>query len=91
MLSANNSYANGGLVGASKLASAVAPLAAREPSQTVSIAPTINVNANGGTHEQNSDLAKQISKQVEKSLSGMVAQEISRQQRPGNMIGRRFA
>ncbi|MPR61237.1 hypothetical protein D7027_05305 [Ochrobactrum intermedium] len=89
--SAKRGYANGGLVGASKLASGMAPLAAREPSQTVSIAPTINVNANGGTHEQNSDLAKQISKQVEKSLSGMVAQEISRQQRPGNMIGRRFA
>jgi len=89
--SAKRGYANGGLVGAPKLASGAAPLAAREPSQTVSIAPTINVNANGGTHEQNSDLAKQISKQVEKSLSGMVAQEISRQQRPGNMIGRRFA
>ncbi len=89
--SAKRGYANGGLVGASKLASGAAPLAAREPSQTVSIAPTINVNANGGTHEQNSDLAKQISKQVEKSLSGMVAQEISRQQRPGNMIGRRFS
>lgn len=89
--SAKRGYANGGLVGASKLARGAAPLAAREPSQTVSIAPTINVNANGGTHEQNSDLAKQISKQVEKSLSGMVAQEISRQQRPGNMIGRRFS
>ncbi|NIH77430.1 tape measure domain-containing protein [Ochrobactrum sp. P20RRXII] len=55
------------------------------------ISPTINVNASGGTHEQNSDLAKQVSKEVEKSISGLVAKEISKQQRPGNMIGRRFA
>lgn len=58
-------------------------------SATNVISPRITVNASGGTPDQNSDLAKQISKEVEKSMSGMVAKELSRQQRPGNMIGRR--
>ncbi|QNQ63101.1 hypothetical protein IB024_05005 [Brucella sp. 6810] len=88
---AKRGYSEGGLVGSPVQRLDTKSLAAREPTKVVSIAPNINVNANGGNPQQNADLAKQISKQVEKSISGMVAAEISRQQRPGNMIGRRFA
>lgn len=87
--SAKRGYAEGGLVGGVAFASSDKPLAGNQAVTTNVISPNITVNASGGTPDQNNDLAKQISKEVEKSMSAMVAKEISRQQRPGNMIGRR--
>ncbi|AGC36057.1 tail length tape measure protein [Rhizobium phage RHEph10] len=55
-------------------------------SQTISINAPVTVNANGGTPEQNADLAKQIGAQMEGTMRGVVIDEISRQMRPGNML-----
>lgn len=87
--SAKRGYAEGGLVGGSAFPNTDKPLTGNQAVTTNVISPNITVNASGGTPDQNSDLAKQISKEVEKSMAGMVAKELSRQQRPGNMIGRR--
>ncbi|QIG75623.1 tail tape measure protein [Rhizobium phage RHph_Y2_17_1] len=55
-------------------------------SQTISINAPVTVNANGGTPEQNADLAKQIGAQMEGTMRGVVIDEITRQMRPGNML-----
>ena len=52
----------------------------------VTINAPVTVNANGGTPEQNNDLAKQTAKEMEKTMRGVVADEIQRQMRPGNMM-----
>ena len=56
--------------------------------QSISLAPTINVNASGGTPEQNADLAKQISGETERAMRNVVRDELIKQMRPGNMLGR---
>ncbi len=57
------------------------------PSQTISISAPVTVNTNGGgTPEQNADLAKQVSRQVEATMRGVVVDELSRQMRPGNLL-----
>jgi tape measure domain-containing protein len=48
----------------------------------------VTVNANGGDSKQNADLAKQVARQVEESVRGIVFKEIQAQRRPGNMMGR---
>lgn len=83
-------YASGGLVGTGKAKRAVssaARAAASAPSITMS--PTINVNATGGTFEQNADLAKQISAETERAMRALVQQELVNQMRPGNILARR--
>ncbi|OCP21895.1 MULTISPECIES: tape measure protein [unclassified Ensifer] len=52
----------------------------------VSINAPVTVNASGGTPEQNTDLAKQISSQIEGTMRGVVVDELSRQMRPGNLL-----
>lgn len=57
------------------------------PSQTISISAPVTVNTNGGgTPEQNADLAKQVSREMEATMRGVVAQEIRVLMRPGNML-----
>jgi tape measure domain-containing protein len=46
------------------------------------------VNANGGTPEQNADLAKQVSRALEGSVRGVIIDEIRKQQKPGNILNR---
>ncbi len=57
--------------------------------QQINITAPITVNANGGTPEQNNDLAKRMSKQLEQSMRGVVADEIRKQTRPGNFLNTR--
>ncbi|MBD9555664.1 D-alanyl-D-alanine carboxypeptidase family protein [Ensifer sp. ENS03] len=57
------------------------------PAQTISISAPVTVNASGGTPQQNADLAKQISSQIEGTMRGVVIDELSRQMRPGNLLG----
>lgn len=54
--------------------------------QSITIAPSIQVNANGGTKEQNEDLAKQISGQIEPAMRQLVVDELMKQMRPGNIL-----
>jgi len=44
------------------------------------------VNATGGDPAQNAGLAKQVSRQMEATMRGVVADELRRQMRPGNML-----
>ncbi|QIG69084.1 tail tape measure protein [Rhizobium phage RHph_N1_15] len=55
-------------------------------SQAINISAPVTVNANGGTPEQNADLAKQIGAQMEGTMRGVVVDELARQMRPGNML-----
>ncbi|TDW20401.1 tape measure domain-containing protein [Rhizobium azibense] len=53
---------------------------------TISVQAPVTVNASGGTPEQNADLAKQISYEIEGTMRGVVVDEITRQMKPGNML-----
>ncbi|MFN3312804.1 MAG: hypothetical protein ACK46Q_04985 [Hyphomonas sp.] len=90
--SAKRGYSGGGLVGtAGKVKQAVSAQnrASGGSAQNITLAPTINVNASGGTPEQNADLAQQISAETEKAMRSVVRDELIKQQRPGAMFGRR--
>ncbi|EHH03360.1 hypothetical protein ATCR1_21300 [Agrobacterium tumefaciens CCNWGS0286] len=53
------------------------------PIQNITISAPVTVNANGGDPAQNADLAKQVGKQMEQQMRGLVADELRRQSRPG--------
>ncbi|MDH6268273.1 muramidase (phage lysozyme) [Rhizobium sp. SG_E_25_P2] len=57
--------------------------------QNVSINAPITVNANGGTPEQNTDLAKRVRKEMEGTMRGVVVDELRKQMRVGNLLGNR--
>lgn len=94
--SARRGYAEGGLVStAGKVAqaasdshSAAVQASASAPAQNISLAPTINVNASGGTEQQNADLAAKIGAETERSMRALVQDELVRQMRPGAMLRR---
>lgn len=84
-------YSAGGYVGP-----AVSPLSTPElggalaPVQAISISAPVTVNTNGGgTPEQNADLAKQMARQMENTMRGVVADEMRKQTRPGNFANSR--
>jgi tape measure domain-containing protein len=58
--------------------------------QVISIHAPVNVNASGGTPDQNADLAKQVRKELEGTMRGVVADELRKQMKPSNMLGRRL-
>lgn len=63
--------------------------AASSNNQSVVINSPVTVNANGGTPEQNADLAEQVRKQMEGTMRGVVVDELRKQTRPGNMLSGR--
>ncbi|WP_028713881.1 hypothetical protein [Paracoccus sp. J55] len=87
-------YSRGGLVGASRKLNRAAGESLRgcaampAPVQNISLAPTIQVNATGGTPEANADLARQISSETERAMRNLVRDELVRQMRPGAMLRR---
>lgn len=54
------------------------------PVQNITISAPVTVNANGGDPAQNADLARQVGRQMEQQMRGLVADELRRQSRPGN-------
>lgn len=56
------------------------------PVQQISISAPVTVNGSAGTPEQNADLAKQVSSEMEAAMRGVVCDELSRQMRPGNLL-----
>lgn len=52
----------------------------------ISISTPVTVNASGGTPEQNGDLAKQVSAELEGTMRGVVVDELMRQMKSGNML-----
>jgi len=57
--------------------------------QPIQINAPITVNGSAGTPEQNADLARRMSKQLEQTMRGVVADEVRRQARPGNFLNTR--
>lgn len=88
--SALRGYATGGLVSATgKVAKAVSARpgdSTGAAGQGVTINAPITVNANGGTPEQNADLAAQIAEKSEAMFRGLVRAEMGFQMRPGGML-----
>lgn len=89
---AKRGFAAGGLVGgAAPLKSAQAarsgPVA--DSGQVVNINAPVTVNGSAGSPEQNADLARRMSRQMEATMRGTVADEMRRQMRPGNMLNNR--
>lgn len=87
-------YAEGGYVGNPPTARTADLVAANTNSRQavappVNINTTISVNGSAGTPDQNADLAKKISRQMEQSMKGLVADELRRQTRPGNYLNQR--
>lgn len=89
---ARRGYASGGYVGSP------APLGPRsaarteslaEAGQVINISAPVTVNASGGTPEQNADLAKRVSHEIEATMRGVVVDEMRRQMRPGNIMNNR--
>jgi len=82
-------YAGGGLVGAPPQVN-VDRLhrAANGNTPAVNINAPITVNANGGTPEQNADLARQMRRESEGMMRGLISSEIFRQMKPGNLLNR---
>jgi hypothetical protein len=49
----------------------------------------VKVEGSGGTPARNNDLAKQMGRQLDATIRGVVASELHCQMRPGNMENRR--
>lgn len=89
---AKKGFASGGYVGGT------APLKPRAVTRSESLATTapqitihapVTVQGSAGTPEQNSDMAKQMARQMEGTVRGVVVDEMRRQQRPGNLLNNR--
>lgn len=79
-------FATGGIVGAVAAPGAAKSGAGASAPNVVTIAPTINLTASGGTPAQNADLADQVGKQLEGAMRGIVASEIRTYMRPGGLL-----
>ncbi|MDQ0455157.1 phage tail tape measure protein [Rhizobium paknamense] len=91
--SALHGYAEGGLVTSAPVLRSpnLKATNANEPAaQQITISAPITVNGSAGTPEQNSDLAAKMAKQLEVSMRTVVAQEILRASRPGNVLNKRM-
>jgi hypothetical protein len=81
-------FAHGGSVGGGDNVTRIMP-AANGNSPAVTVNAPITVNGSAGTPEQNDDLARRMSKQLEATVRGTVANELRRQMRPGNLLNSR--
>lgn len=83
---AGKGYANGGLVGAPSFTPRAVAAVGGPTSNVITLAPSVTVNASGGTPEQNNDLAKRVGKEVENNMRSLVGNELLKQLRPGGML-----
>lgn len=66
----------------------VVAAAAQPGAQNFTINAPVTVNGSAGTSAQNEDLARKVSREMEATMRTVVRDEIIRQRRPGNMLGR---
>ncbi|APX15093.1 hypothetical protein BWR17_04000 [Phaeobacter inhibens] len=86
---AKRGFSTGGYAGSRaplKVGATVRGGAVDAAAPVVNISAPVTVNANGGSSEQNADLAKRISRDMEATLRGTIVREIQIQLRPGNML-----
>ena len=81
-------FATGGLVGSSSTASPTLGGSGGVAGANLNFSHKIEVNGGGGTSEQNQDLAKQISAQIERATRDQVGRELRAQMRPGGALNR---
>lgn len=87
-------YSGGGLVGGAaplRSASVTRSGPVADTGQVVNINAPVTVNGSAGSPEQNADLARRMSREMEAVMRGTVADEMRRQMRPGNMLNSRRA
>lgn len=88
--SAREGYAEGGLVSAAgKIAKATSARPGESGSASapsITINSPITVNGSAGTPDQNAELAKQVARETETAMRGMIQQELVRQMRPGGLL-----
>lgn len=82
-------FAAGGYVGSAPAVHRAHMPANGNVVQAIEINAPITVEGSAGTPEQNQDLAARMSKQLEGTVRGVVADELRRQTRPGNFANRR--
>lgn len=90
--SALRGFADGGYVGAAPAVQRVHTAANQSAAPAMSqieINAPITVNGSAGTEAQNDDLAKKMAKEMEVTMRSVIADEVRRQQRPGNALNRR--
>jgi muramidase (phage lysozyme) len=89
---ARRGFASGGYVGGSAPSQIARQIHGDAPSggaPAIQINAPVTVNGSAGTPAQNADLAKKTAKAIEGTMRGVVADEIRRQMRPGNMLRNR--
>ncbi|MBB4067163.1 phage tail tape measure protein [Gellertiella hungarica] len=84
-------FADGGFVGNAPSYRPLKLKNAGSAAPNIQINAPVTVNATGGTPQQNEDLAKRVSKEMDATMRNVVVDELRRQMRPGNMLnnGRR--
>jgi len=91
---AQRGYASGGLVGGAaplRPASVTRSGPVADSGQVITINAPVTVQGSAGSPEQNADLARRMSREMEAVMRGTVADEMRRQMRPGNMLNSRRA
>ena len=93
MLEAINSgripaFASGGMVAPRPISTPSFGSSGSRGGGDINITSSVTVQANGGTPEQNADLAKQTQKAVDAQVRTIVQQELRQQARPGGAFGR---
>jgi lambda family phage tail tape measure protein len=58
--------------------------------QNITISAPVTVNAQGGDPAQNADLAKRVGKEMENTMRGVVVDELRKQMKSSNMLGRKL-
>ncbi|MDI4663677.1 phage tail tape measure protein [Xanthobacter autotrophicus] len=61
-------------------------IAPAQPAPSINFAPTVHVNANGGSHAQNADLAKQVTTGMQRMVRDTIIEEMRRQRRPNGAL-----
>lgn len=85
---AQRGYASGGYVGGAAPLRGASRTRSESQGMNVSINAPVHVEGSAGTPEQNDDLAKKMAKQMEGTMRGVVMDEMRKQMKPGNMLGR---
>ncbi|AEH79582.1 Phage-related minor tail protein [Sinorhizobium meliloti SM11] len=85
-------YAEGGFVGSAPALRTPNLKAANSnaaPVQQITISAPVTVQGSSGTPEQNTDLADKMAKKMHETMRGVVAEELRKQTRPGNLMNSR--
>jgi hypothetical protein len=78
-------YATGGLVGDGPAKRAANDNFRAANNNAITINAPVTVNADGGTPEQNADLANKVARTLKGQLRGLIAKEMQQSMRPGNI------